>query len=409
MRNGGNFAVNDFGLTDILRAVVSGGEAALPSDTYGWEELYDMAAAHSLLPVVFAEAADKPRFLELDGAHRARWRADSLAVISEQTRRTAEYSLIIPRLEASGIPYVHVKGLICRSLYPIPDSRYSGDEDILVSAEHAEECRRIFEDCGVVAVGRTASWVLTGVDRRSGLRIELHAGELFAGGILAEYNRYFVSMLDRRKQYSACGITLSTLPETVHLLYLLLHAYKHFLGPGFGLRQITDISLFAKTFDGVIDWDGLLIPVAGTPAERFCRAVITVCVKKTGLTGGAESLADERICAELYSDILDSGVFGRSSLSRAHSAGMTVSASLSTGSPLLCTLFPPLSAMRKRYAFVDKCPFLLPVGWIYRMLCYAVEIHADRRRGTDNSAGKSLKLGRARVKMMRKYGFIDRK
>lgn len=39
-----------------------------------------------------------------------------------------------------------------------------------------------------------------------------------------------------------------------HLIFLLLHAFKHFISSGVGVRQLCDIALWMRRFGAQIDW-----------------------------------------------------------------------------------------------------------------------------------------------------------
>ena len=82
----------------------------------------------------------------------------------------------------------------------------------------------------------------------SSLYIELHR-HLFDSSEDAhdELNRFF-------EHFPAVEIDgFLAMPPHEHLLYLLLHAYKHFVRSGIGLRQFCDIGLWARAYHGEID------------------------------------------------------------------------------------------------------------------------------------------------------------
>lgn len=56
----------------------------------------------------------------------------------------------------------------------------------------------------------------------------------------------------------------------------------------------------------------------------------------------------------------------------------------------------PLSLSQKR-------PYLLPVAWMQRIAHYA----SEKQSGTDNSASGSIKLGKERIELMKRYGIMD--
>ena len=110
----------------------------------------------------------------------------------------------------------------------------------------------------------------------------------------------------------------------------------------------------------------------------------------------------------MLQDLLDSGIYGGSDLSRKHSSAITLDAVAAqkqgrrakTG--IMVSLFPPLQTMQARFPYLKKCSWLLPVAWAQRIILYAGEI----RETPDNSAADSLKIGKERIEMMRVYGII---
>ena len=115
---------------------------------------------------------------------------------------------------------------------------------------------------------------------------------------------------------------------------------------------------------------------------------------------------DERAMLE---DLLDSGVFGASSMSRKHSSNITLNAvsaekqGRKAGNGLLRTVFPPARQLAGRYPYLKEKPYLLPLAWVNRILKYGKETAGSP---TDNNAAQSIKIGNGRVELLKKYGII---
>ena len=115
----------------------------------------------------------------------------------------------------------------------------------------------------------------------SSLYIELHR-HLFDSSEDAhdELNRFF-------EHFPAVEIDgFLAMPPHEHLLYLLLHAYKHFVRSGIGLRQFCDIGLWARAYHGEIDWQRIRLHQARQGTYRVDEAVryygLNLGKKKTG-------------------------------------------------------------------------------------------------------------------------------
>ena len=52
-------------------------------------------------------------------------------------------------MQEAGIQALVVKGIVCRNLYPKPDYRVSGDEDVLIPAEQFDVCHQALTRYGM--------------------------------------------------------------------------------------------------------------------------------------------------------------------------------------------------------------------------------------------------------------------
>ena len=94
-------------------------------------------------------------------------------------------------------------------------------------------------------------------------------------------------------------------------------------------------------------------------------------------------------------------MYGSNDLTRLHSSTVTLNAvkASRTGekSSVLSTVFPKREYLERRYPYLKKRPYLL------RIAHYA----SEKQAGTDNSASGSIKLGKERIELMKRYGIMD--
>ena len=109
------------------------------------------------------------------------------------------------------------------------------------------------------------------------LHIELHK-ELFSSESEAygNLNHLFADVFDRKIQEEINGVPIYTMCHTDHLLYLILHAFKHFLHSGFGIRQVCDIVVYADTYGSKIDWDYVLEQCRSIHADIFAASLFDI-------------------------------------------------------------------------------------------------------------------------------------
>ena len=157
-----------------------------------------------------------------------------------------------------------------------------------------------------------------------------------------------------------------TMPPHEHLLYLILHAYKHFVYSGIGLRQFCDIGLWARAYHDRIDWQRLHDQCAGVHAATFAAAAFRIARTYLGIDFDLPGLWDGDVDVEpLLHDTLCGGVYGSNSYTRLHSSTVTlnaVKASRTGGkSSVLRTVFPKRAYLERRYPYLKSvrtcCPW----------------------------------------------------
>ena len=114
---------------------------------------------------------------------------------------------------------------------------------------------------------------------------------------------------------------------------------------------------------------------------------------------------DKLDCGDLLADLLASGIYGSSSLSRQHSSLITLNAVKDgTGGRgahrVLRTMFPARKDLLRAYPYLERYPWLLPAAWVQRLGRY------QSQNGGAESAKESLSIGTQRVELLKKYQVI---
>lgn len=389
----------------IAKTAVSGGE--LPTEAVDWPAMFTLANQQKLLPILF-EAVRKTPAAGENAPLFAAIKQQVIGQVLNQTVRSAEFADLYRSLRDAGLHPVVVKGQLCSRLYPLRDHRISADDDLFIPEGEFFACHQALLANGLTT--DTPADELPTADevsytkKDSPLYIELHR-HLFDSAQDAhdELNHFFADIAP----VEVDGFL--TMPPHEHLLYLILHAYKHFVYSGIGLRQFCDIGLWARAYHDQIDWQRLHDQCAGVHAATFAAAAFRIARAYLGIDFDLPGLWDGDVDVEpLLHDTLCGGVYGSNSYTRLHSSTVTlnaVKASRTGGkSSVLRTVFPKRAYLERRYPYLKKRPYLLPVAWVQRIVHYAGE-----RSGADNSASGSLKLARERIELMKRYGIMDEK
>ena len=390
-----------------------------PLDAQDWAALFQLAQAHHVLPMIFEAVYACPAARSADAQLMLLAKRQTMQSVMMQAMKTGEFLALMKHLQAAGVTPCVVKGAVCRSLYPSPDHRISGDEDVLIPPEQFERCHEAMLAFGM-QVADPAQDILSAHEVPYGkpgspLYIELHK-HLFPpeSDAYGDFNRFFADAHAHTMEIIVDGVPLTTLGPTDHFFYLICHAFKHFLHSGFGIRQVCDIVLFARRYGREIDWTAVLENCREIRAEQFAAALLKIGQKYFGFDPDAAGMPQVWQAIEvdedpMLLDLLDSGVFGDATMSRKHSSTMTLNAVAAdrrgkkAGGNVLRTLFPSRKALEGRYPFLRTKPWLLPVAWVRRIAHYAAE---RRSAGADNKAAESLRIGSERVDLLRRYGVI---
>ena len=405
---------------DALKAALQNRSASLPRelDHAEWAELMRLANIHHVLPLIFEAVCEDASFARNNAPLLAASSSATFRQITKQTRKTMEFLALEQHLQAAGLRPLVVKGIICRSLYPMPDARSSTDEDVLILPEEFEAYHAALTAFGMetsldpekIAYSYEVPYRKNG----SSLYIELHKN-LFPpeSNAYGDFNRFFRDVHKRAVIEQIDGTAVWTMAPTDHLFYLICHAFKHFLHSGFGIRQVCDIILYAAAHGPRMDWNLVRKNCRAIHAEAFCAALFHIGENYLGFDPAAACVprswmslpVDETL---MLNDLLSSGLYGDADMSRKHSSSITLDAVAAqrqgrqARGSLIASLFPPLHALTVRFKYLEKAPWLLPAAWIHRIIGYAIET----RRTDSNNAVDALKIGKERVEMMRAYGII---
>lgn len=378
----------------IAKAAVSGGD--FPAENVDWPAIFTLANQQKLLPILFEAVRKTPAAAE-NAALFAAVKQQVIAQVLHQTMRASEFADLYHKLRAAGLHPVVVKGQLCSRLYPLKDHRISADDDLLIPDGEFLACHEQLLANGLTT--DTPADELASADEvpytkgGSPLYIELHR-HLFDSAEDAhdELNHFFTDI----NPVEMDGFL--AMPPHEHLLYLLLHAYKHFVRSGIGLRQFCDIGLWARAYHGEIDWQRLHEQCESVHAATFAAAAFRIARDYLGI--------DFDLPAPWDGSIDCGGVYGSNDLTRLHSSTVMLNAvkASRTGekSGVLRTVFPKREYLEHRYPYLKKRPYLLPVAWAQRLAHYA----SEKQSGADSSASGSIKLAKERIELMKRYGVM---
>ena len=415
----------------ILKAFMRNKAYQLPDEFSDLPALYKMAAEHHMTAAVY-EMIHKSSICQNgeSTSFMAMWKRSTIMAVMQQVQRTEGFFHVYDKLCKQGVKPLVVKGIICRNMYANPDARISGDEDMLIRKEDYVLCHKILLEEGFERGGTEEEIDPSNLpheipyhNRKNGTYIELHLS-LFPeeSGAYGHLNEEFENVFKRCICEKAQGRDIWTLGPTDHMFYLICHSFKHFLHGGFGLRQVCDMVLMAEKYGSQIDWITIGEKVERLNMAKYWDSLVKIGQRYLGFSveKAAYPIENDREKSDVSSDyisdtidygpmlmdLLDSGIYGNSTMERKHSANMTLAAVVSgkkdtTGS-ILASLFPGTDYMKSQFQWLNRYPWLLPVAYGIRIMRYL-----KKSGSRDKGEQSSIQIGMERVELLRKYGIIE--
>lgn len=378
-----------------------------------WGAVLSYARFHKILPVIL-EAASQNNECTASSFYGEYLEQATLATV-EQAQKTAAFLQLYKRFNDEGVYPLVLKGLVCRLNYgELCDHRASGDEDLLISHADYEKTDRILKEQGfepefeniTETQAQTVREVLyTHPD--SPLRIEIHFNAIgYENDWLAPMNGLFKPDSDNYREIDCGDVRIHTLNHTEHFLYLICHALKHFTFCGLGIRQITDILLYAEKFGNELDRGFITKTLTDFDAIDICSDFFHLGIIYLGFDFKLET---QPICLdELIEDLMESGLYGNETSARKASAHV-LSAAMSnrdSGNSKASVFWRTVFADKRR--LVNMCPELedkphLIIREQYRRLGRFIRL---KKEGKSNLAAQGFALGSKRMELLKKYNLL---
>lgn len=373
-------------------------------------EVFNLACKHNLLPLVYDAASS----LVFDGKESIRNQA--LLQMINQTKRTYGFLKIYNYLVQNGLRPLVLKGLVARSLYTSPDLRISADEDIYIRREDYELCSRLLIQYGCKMDERCSNrnpndaQAITYMCPDSELCIEVHLNPFGLSGVRKELNKYFEDSFERCIALEIEGCEIFTLSHTDHFLFLFLHLYKHLINYGVGLRQCMDMTLYAERYTDQICWERIIDVVRQLGCEQLLYCILEIGSKDLSVDFDISDIPFDKAMnvtdrSGLLIDMIEGGVFGKSSNGRVFSGPVVQISSLKRkkGNVVIGFLkacFPSKEYLKYSYPILQEHTIMLPFVWIYRIIRYI-------KRTKEPKLAEGLKVARKRLALLEEYGLVN--
>lgn len=379
-----------------------------------WKSLAKLAKAHNVLPLIFEKASEFDNFCALE--EYLQIAAQAMTIVAEQSRRTAAFLELYSLFLQADLHPIVMKGIVCRQLYgQYCDHRPSGDEDLFIHRRDFEKVRQILTQHGYRSPHQNITFdqletlqEMNFSNKQTGLDIDLHFDMVSYGNDLRKrINESFQNAPQNSREEVIDGIPITTMSHTDQLHFLIIHAFKHFMGGGFGIRLVMDILLYIQAYGNQCDWEQLQTALKEVHADLFLTDLI--CIGNQHLGFHLAPLGQPVCPEELLREIVDCGVFSWVTLERRMAGQMTgaaITGKDSAQSAGLTTmrllLFPNIDYLSSAYPQLREEPWSLPLCWWKRWMKFLTAKQSNKGK----IAMESIKIGRQREKMLKKYDIL---
>ena len=291
-------------------------ELASPLTTEEWSEIPEIAVKQCVMGLLLSAIEKLPRGQRppnniLLAIH------DRVQEIEEQSRYINKLTYATSkRFEVDGFPNCILKGQGIATLYPNPLRRESGDIDVWLQGDRD----KIIEYVRSVGEAHEPSSLHIGFELKDGTPVEAHFTPSFFSNPFTDhkFNKWAKEhQAEQNSHYVPFdgGTELPIPTIEFNIVFILCHAYQHFIGTGVGLRQLIDYFYVLKHYheeaSSSTSLHVLRSTLHGLSLEKFCAAVGWLLHTQLGLP--AEYLIIEPNAKEgkfLLKEVLLTGNFG---------------------------------------------------------------------------------------------------
>ena len=398
----------------LLKASINKSEVKI--NNVNWQSILQLSNIHKVLPLVYEALYKSEEFKKTDEDFQKYLKTTSMQIIYNQIQRSERFLQLYEEFNKKGLKILVFKGIILRELYPIPDERISGDEDLLIKKEDLKKAEEILKskDMDRILSQEEEEDVYHYFCKKTGLHLELHTG-LFGNSseIYKKMEKTFQGVFDDSEKVIINNVTINTFSLDKHFLYVICHAMKHFVSSGIGIRQICDIVMYINKYYDKINWNYIWQEVSNFGYETLFVNFLQIGIDYLGLDEKKITYVKNKNkyyinTKNLLEDIIDGGIYGASNQSRLNAANMSLDAfnngANSKINSNLAAIFPKADNLKKRYKYLENHPFLLPIAWISRISTYIKD------RGSISNVGLTAKetiaVGNKRIDLLKEYKLI---
>ncbi len=289
------------------------------------------------------------------------WTEKKAKAIRKTLLLDAERAKLYAFFEEKGIWYMSLKGIVLKEYYPSVGLREMSDNDILYDPAYRETVMEYMLQNGYTAVS-VGKGVHDTYHKLPIYNFELHRA------LYNEYDdetlsQYYRNVRQSLVQVHENGMEYRFNDEDFYL-YILSHAYRHYMSEGIGIRALVDCYVYLHAKGDCLDWAYMEGEAEKIGMSVFFRIFFDLGRKLFDEPMGENWTKEER---QMLDDCLEAGTHGT------FEGGITKNVQRKGGKAaklkyLWGRLFPRMAVYQVGYPFFYKHKWLLPAAWLWRLM-----------------------------------------
>ncbi len=307
-------------------------------------DVYALSHRHSLGAAAYFALSSAITDSDTPEEYKKKWARELELATVQHIKHTAAFAEITQAFTKAKLRFLPIKGFLFKKMWKHPELRTMADMDIVVAPEDHARAGDILLSLGYT-LDHDGNVHCSYIKGRF-VNVELHrmlydgATESFDGWTAREDNPYWYEM---------------SLDD--FLIFNLRHAFKHYENGGCGLRTVFDFYLFFEEYGRQEENVDLIERMKDAGLYEFYQ---TVCLLVDAWF--LDTRVSEAEETALY--VASGGVYGTLD----NGVSYSIKKRGSKAKHFLWRLFPPFKIMAGRYKWVKKCPILLPIAYVVRLI-----------------------------------------
>lgn len=344
-------------LAQLIGCAIDQREPGKPKENLDFDRLFQLAQKQQVASITAGAAAKLSEYMNPDILKL--WKLERDMALRRELLFDVERERVLDALEAKGIAYLLLKGIVMKQFYPEAGMRTMGDHDILYQKNWQEEVTAIMESLGYETISLEGNH--DSFDKPPIFHFEMHR-DLVAEN--QNYGGYYENVWERlvKDTGTKCGYRMKW--EDFYIFHMV-HFHKHYRHGGCGIRHLADLYAILYRYEKELNWNYI--------QEQFRQLEITAFAED--MADMAKELIGNGRLSEGYREYLvcftSCGLYG--TVQRVQMCFFENECKGSRLTYLKKQIFPTRKQMELGYPLVEKGILFLPVCYVYRIfkLCFS--------------------------------------